>query len=69
MLKIIDLNRNEELSAAGMGKVAGGMTCDQGIEYGDALGTIADVMYASGFASVGAAYANMAMGVYVGACH
>jgi hypothetical protein len=27
MLKIIDLNRNEELSASAMGKVAGGMPC------------------------------------------
>jgi hypothetical protein len=37
MLKIVDLNRNEELSASRMGKVAGGMSCE------DAKGVADDV--------------------------
>jgi hypothetical protein len=29
MLTIVDLNRNEELSSSEMGKVGGGMSCEQ----------------------------------------
>jgi hypothetical protein len=47
MLTINDLNRNEELSAARIGAVAGGMDCDKAqtlATAGEILGTIASAL-------------------------
>jgi hypothetical protein len=44
MLKIIDLNRDEELSASHMGKVAGGMDCDGAADVNTLLGIAGGIL-------------------------
>jgi hypothetical protein len=68
MLTIIDLNRNEELSASRMGKVAGGMSCGNALALVDGYLAIASVLGALGDTSGEANYSGKASGLIEGAC-
>jgi hypothetical protein len=68
MLMIIDLNRYEELSSSGMGKVAGGMPCEQAAQLADALDAEAGVWLKLGYQGAADYCGTLAMGIAAGAC-
>jgi hypothetical protein len=68
MLTITDLSRNEELSAARMGNVAGGVSCDNAQTLADGYLAIAGVLGVLGDPVNSAVYSGKASGVLEGAC-
>jgi hypothetical protein len=68
MLKIVDLNRNEELSASSMGKVTGGMSCEEAVGVASCLSSLAGFFGSVGAPAVGLYTAGLAKGIMEGGC-
>jgi hypothetical protein len=63
MLKVVDLNRNEELSSSEMGKVGGGMSCETASTFVDTYIAIGDCWKALGSPASASESYGMAQGV------
>jgi hypothetical protein len=67
-LKVVDLPRADEISSADMNKVAGGMSCENGLALAGLYLSIAGIARSLGEPSVQANFAGKADGVMTATC-
>ena len=68
MLRIVDLNRAEELSSSGMARIAGGMSCETQGVLGGCLGDLRDAFNSLGCYGAGNALDDQQQEVYSQPC-